>query len=186
MHTRIEKDAFFQAGIHFKGSFYVNTYEMTLSMLVETDAIREQTIAMERLNYFLTDTLQHCLLIKNTETSSIKNYKKAGLKICELPEEPLDQVIGMILLQKLNAIMEDRMIVTDLTLGSVLSEGIRYHIVAEVAESVMSGDFWWNKPCLSMCIADAVAQSAGDNVVKLFDDSEWAELGLTWKEKASK
>ena len=186
MHTRIEKDAFFQAGIHLRGSFYVNTYEMTLSMLVETDAIREQTIAMERLNYFLTDMLQHCLLIQNTEKVSIKNYKKAGLKICELPEEPSDQIIGMVLLQKLNAIMEDRMSVTDLTLGSVLSEGIRYHIVAEVAESVMSGDFWWNKPCLSICTGDAMSQPKKDNIVKLFDDSEWAELGLTWKEKVSK
>lgn len=185
MNTRIEKDAFFQAGIHFRGSFYVNTYEITLSMLVETDTIREQMIAMERLNHFLTDTLQHSLLIQNTEIVSIKNYKKAGLKICELPEEPLDQVIGMVLLQKLNAIMEDRMIVTDITLGSVLSEGVRYNIVAEVAESVMSGDFWWNKPCLSICTA-TVVQTNGDNVVKLFDDSEWAELGLTWKEKSAK
>ena len=186
MHTRIEKDAFFQAGIHLRGSFYVNTYEITLSMLVEADTAREQAIAMERLNYFLTDTMQHCLLIQSTETAKIKNYKKAGLKICELPEEPLDQVVGMILIQKLNAIMEDRMVVTDLTLGSVLSEGIRYHIVAEVAEGIMSGDFWWNKPCVGICNADAVSQSKGDNVVKLFDDSEWAELGLTWKEKSSK
>jgi hypothetical protein len=185
MHTRIEKDTFFQAGIHFRGSFYVNTYEITLSMLVETEVVREQTIAMERMNHFLTDTLQHCLLIQNTETAKIKNYRKAGLKICELPEEPLDQVIGMILLQKLNAIMENRMTVTDLTLGSVLSEGTRYHIVAEVAESMMSGDFWWNKPCSGMC-PNTVSHVKNGNVVKLFDDSEWAELGLTWKEKVSK
>jgi len=185
MHTRIEKDAFFQAGIHFRGSFYVNTYEITLSMLVETFVIREQAIAMERLNHFLTETLQHSLLIQNTEKDSIENYKKAGLRICQLPEEPLDQIIGMILLQKLNAIMEKRMIVTDLTLGSLLSEGVRYHIVAEVAESVMSGDFWWNKPCLGICTG-TVSHTKNDNIVSLFDDSEWAELGLAWKEKSSK
>ena len=101
MHTRIEKDAFFQAGIHFRGSFYVNTYEITLSMLVETFVIREQAIAMERLNHFLTETLQHSLLIQNTEKDSIENYKKAGLRICQLPEEPLDQIIGMILLMRI-------------------------------------------------------------------------------------
>lgn len=185
MNTRIEKDAFFQTGIHFRGSFYVNTYEVTLSMLVETESSREQMIAIERLNHFLTNTIQHSLLIQSTETASIKQYKKAGMTICELPEEPLDQVVAMIVLQKLNAIMENRIVVTDITLGSVLSEGIRYNIVAEVAESVMSGDFWWNKPCLSLC-ADKVTSHTGDNVVKLFDDSEWAELGLTWKEKAAK
>ena len=185
MNIRIEKDAFFQAGLHFEGSFYVNTYDVTLSMLVETDLVREQMIAMERLNHFLTNTLHHSLLIQHTETVSIKRYKKAGLKICELPEEPLDQVVGMVLIQKINAIMKDRIIVTDLTLGSVLSEGIRYNIVAEVAESVMSGDFWWNKPCLSIC-NDTVHQISNDNVVKLFDDSEWAELGLSWAEKSTK
>jgi hypothetical protein len=186
MHTRIEKDAFFQAAIHFEGCFYVNTYEITLSMLVETESIREQMIALERLNCFLTSSLQNCLFIEEAEIVSIENYKKAGIRICELPEEPLDQIIGMVLLQKFNAIMENRIIITDITLGSLLSEGVRHHIVAEIAESTMSGDFWWNKPGFCLCSADALSKAKGDNIVKLFDDSEWAEMGLTWKEKASK
>ena len=185
MHTRIEKDAFFQAAIHFEGCFYVNTYEITLSMLVETESIREQMIALERLNCFLTSSLQNCLFIEEAEIVSIENYKKAGIRICELPEEPLDQIIGMVLLQKFNAIMENRIIITDITLGSLLSEGVRHHLVAEIAESTMSGDFWWNKPCYGMC-PDAVSHVKSDNIVRLFDDSEWAELGLAWKEKVSK
>jgi hypothetical protein len=91
----------------------------------------------------------------------------------------------MVLLQKFNAIMENRIIITDITLGSLLSEGVRHHIVAEIAESTMSGDFWWNKPCSGMC-PDTVSHVKNDNVVRLFDDSEWAELGLAWKEKVSK
>jgi hypothetical protein len=185
MNTRIEKDCFFQAAIHFRGSFYVNTYEVTFSMLVQTDFPREQSVAMERLNYFMSSILQHTLLIKYSETDQIKKYKKAGIKILELPDEPLDQLIAMILIQKLNAIMENRIIITDINLGSVLSEGIRYNIVSEIAEDVLSGDHWWNKSSLHVC-DEKTTTKKGDNVVKLFDDNKWTDLGLSWKEKASK
>jgi hypothetical protein len=183
MTTRIEKDTFFQVGIHFKGNFYVNTYEATLSMLVETTSAREQAIAMARIGHFISVVLQHCLMIQGTETEAIQKYKDAGMRVCELPEEPLDQVIAMVLLQKLNAIIEERMIITDMTLGSVLSEGVRYNIVSEVAESILNGDYWWNKPCLS--ISNEEITENQDNILKLFDDNEWAELGLTWKERSS-
>jgi len=182
-NTRIEKDAYFQVAIHFRGNFYVNTYEATMSMLIETGTTREMTIALERMNHFLSFVLQHSVLINSEDTVSIQNYKKAGLKICELPEEPLDQVVGMILMQKLNAIMEDRLIITDITIGSTLSEGVRYNLVSEVAENILNGDYWWNKSCLS--ISNEGCEDNQDNIVKLFDDNEWAEIGLTWKERSS-
>jgi hypothetical protein len=182
MTTRIDKDFFFQAAVHLNGNFYVNTYEATASMLVETASVREQSIALERINHFLESILQNSLLIHDAETASIKKYKKAGIKICELPQEPVDQIIAMVILQKLNAIMENRIVITDMTMGSLMSEGIRYHIVAEVSENVMSGDHWWNRPCIGIC-KEHVSVKKRDNVVKLFDDNSWTELGLAWKEK---
>lgn len=185
MSTRIEKDFYFQTAVHFENKFYVNSYEVTLSMLVETDSIREQNVAMDRTTHFLMSVLQNSILVGPGDEQASKKYKSAGIKVCELPEEPYDQIISMILIQKLNAIMEGRLRITDLMLGSAMSEGVRFTMVSEIAEGVLAGNHWWNKP--TICLNDEEATSnTKTNIVKLFDDSHWVDLGLSWKEKGKK
>jgi hypothetical protein len=185
MTTRIEKDFYFQTGVHFENKFYVNSYDVTLSLLVETDSIREQNVAMDRATHFLTSVLQNSLLINSKETEAIEKYKNAGLKICILPEDPYDQILSMVLLQKLNAVMEGRLRITDLVIGSTLSEGVRFTMVSEVAENVLDGNYWWNKPTICLNNEEACPTNK-TNIVKLFDDSHWVDLGLSWKEKGKK
>lgn len=180
MNTRIEKDFFCQAAVHYNGKFHTNTYSITLSILVEEcEDADEPNIAMERVVYFIDNYIQSSILISTDETSSIEKYKDAGIRICELPEEPHDQVFAAVLLLKLNSIMEGRMKITDLLIGSAMSDGIRYNIVSEVAESTLSGNYWWNKICLAT--SNDYNEFAG-NVVKLFEDDPWIEVGLSFNE----
>jgi hypothetical protein len=182
MNARIEKDFLFQCGIHFKNEFHINNYEMTLSMLIETESAPEQHIAMDRLIYYVTDVLQSSVFVDADSVDAINLYKTANIRVCELPQEPYDQVIGMILIQKLNAIMEGRMKITDMVFGSTFSEGVRYNIVTEIAEGAFSGKHWWNRS--SICLSDNDKKCPkNDNVVKLFSDTKWADLDLQWQSK---
>jgi hypothetical protein len=180
MSTRIEKDFCFQTGLYFDGKFHINIYDITASMLVETDSMKEQNIAMERAMYFLHEIVQGSVLVDSLNRDIIKKYQNVDLRVCELPEEPYDQILAMVLMLKLNSIMEDRLKITDLVIGSSLTDGVRFNIVSEVAESTFSGKHWWNSPCLSINNIDA---NAGDHskVIKLFSD-DWVNLGLTWRE----
>lgn len=184
-NTRIEKDFYFQTALHFAEQFWINSYDITVSIIVETDDVREQNIAMERVVYYLKNVIQNCILVDSADRSSISRYLSAGIRVCEMPDEPWDQIFANVLILKLNAIMEDRLKISDLVLGSAMSDGVRYSVVSEVAENNLSGSYWWNLPCLSIN-QDDTEQLQGSNVVKLFDDSEWVELGLSWKEKHSK
>ena len=182
MHTRIERDFCFQTGLHFENKFHVNVYDITLSMLVETDSIKEQNIAMDRAIYFLTEALSNSILVHSANRDVIKKYENVDLRVCELPQEPYDQIIAMVVLLKLNSIMENRLKITDLVIGSSLSDGVRFNIVSEVAESAFSGKYWWNSPCLAITNhkIDGVDHA---NVIKLFSD-DWTGLGLSWRETA--
>jgi len=185
MNTRIEKDFFFQCGVHFKNEYYINNYDIVLSFLVETDSMHEQNIAMERVVHYVTNVLQNAVLVESTQEDTINLYKAAKMKICELPQEPYDQIFGMVLLLKLNSIMEGRMKITDMIMGSMLSDGVRYSIVAEVAESALSGKHWWNRS--NICLSDNDLKCPnGDNILKLFSDNKWSDLDLQWKEKLKK
>ena len=63
MNTRIETDFNFLTAVHFEDIFYTNAYDVTLSMLVETDSIHEQNGAINRVEYFLKNTLENSILI---------------------------------------------------------------------------------------------------------------------------
>lgn len=183
MNTRIEKDFCFQTGLYFEDTFHIGIYDITLSMLVETESIKEQNIAMERISYFLHEVIQNSVLIHSNKQDIIEKYQSTGLKVCELPDEPYDQILAMIVLLKLNSVAEDRLKITDLVIGSSLSDGVRFNIVSEVAESAFSGKHWWNSPCVAMNSRD---YEIGDHskVVKLFTD-DWVNLGLSWRDKVN-
>lgn len=183
MNTRIERDFCFQTGLYFEDNFHIGVYDITLSMLVETESIKEQNIAMERIIYFLHEVIQNSVLVHSSNQAVIEKYQSVDLKVCELPEEPYDQILAMILLLKMNSIAEDRLKITDLVIGSSLSDGVRFNIVSEVAESAFSGRYWWNSPCAAINSRD---YEIGDHskVIKLFTD-DWVNLGLSWRDKVN-
>jgi hypothetical protein len=181
--TRVERDFEFETGIHFNDTFYINSYVLTVSMLVETESIKEQNIALDRIVHFLGAVLHSSVFVHQDDTKAIAKYKKADMRVCTLPEEPYDQIISMVLLVKLNAITEGRLVMTDLTLGSNMSEGIRFCTVAEIAMNMIdnSPEMWWNAPAL--CVEHCSKEDEDDKVVKLFGQTGWAEVGLEWKQK---
>ena len=67
MTTRIEREFEFQAGVYFKEEFLMNLYTITLYMEVETESIREQNVAMERIKYFLNECLENVIFVQDTE-----------------------------------------------------------------------------------------------------------------------
>lgn len=181
MTTKIEKDFVFQAAIYFEKTFLLNIYDLKLSMLVETELIREQNIAMERMHFILEDCLENCIFVNDTEKEKICDFQKAGIKVCTIPEEPYDQILSLLILLKLNSIMEGKLYITDLVLSSKLSSGVRFNAVAEVAENFFSGSHWWNKNTTE--INDLVNEDKKQKIVKLFNEENWDSVGLAWKEK---
>lgn len=180
MNTRIEKDFLCQTAIHYNNEFYTNTYSITLSMLVEECANElDPNVAMDRITHYLDAYIQNSLLIDSEEEEQIEKYNEAGIRTCELPGPPHDQLFASILLLKLNAIMDGKIKITDLLIGSAMSNGVRYNVVSEVAENTLSGNNWWNNN--SIAISDR-SEHLGDNVVKLFADDPWIEEGFPWNE----
>jgi hypothetical protein len=118
MSIKIQKDFVFESAIHFEGSFLINFYELTLHMTVDTDDMREQNIALERINYFLANHIENHIWVSSEEKKAIEAYQKANISVLEIPEEPFDQIVGMILLLKINAITEGKISVTNIIFGS--------------------------------------------------------------------
>jgi len=179
MTSRILKDFTFLSAIHFEGKFMVNLYEMSTHMEINTLDAREQNVAVERVSHFLSNVLETCIFVCENEKEAISKYREAGMYVCVIPEEPYDQIIGLILLNKCNAIMEDRVIMTDIVFGSKLSNLIKFELTNDMAAEEFQGKYWYNDP--SCCISMKTGKK--DKIVKLFDHKDdWVDLNLTWKE----
>ena len=181
MTTRIEREFSFQAGVYFKEEFLMNLYTITLYMEVETESIREQNVAMERIKYFLNECLENSIFVQSSEHKVIEKYNSCGFKVCTVPEEPYDQIISLLLLVKLNSITEGRLVITDMTLGSRISDDVRFICDIESPLGPLEESGWWSDNGTS--ISDPVKKSVKkDKIVKLFK-TDWAEYNLVWKEK---
>ena len=186
MTTRIQRDFSFQAGVYFQEEFLMNVYTISLYMEVETESIREQNVAMERIKYFLNDCLENSIFVQDTEHKIIEKYSSCGFKVCTVPEEPYDQIVTILLLTKLNSITEGRLVITDITLGSRISDQVKFSCDIESPRGPLEMPGWWTDSGTS--IADPIKTSTRkDKIVKIFKlpTVDWAEYNLSWKEKGN-
>lgn len=182
MNVTIERDFDFQACVYFENQFLINSYNFTLGMEVLTDSIYEQNIAVERLKFLIDECFHNSVFVSEVKKDLIEKYIQAGLKICTIPEDPYDQIIALILLLKTNAVCENRLKVSYITLKTNLSDGIKFLENLETAKHALPLDGWYNN---HYPILGQKNLSKKGKIVKLVKD-EWSDINLGWKEKRSK
>lgn len=180
MTARVQRSFELLACVQFESEFFVNYYDFDITFNVESLAIMEQNIALERVKYYLECCVQNSIFIQNSNTESIEKFTNAGLRVCTLPEEPYDQVIGIMLLHKFNAIAEGRLVATDVSITSRLSDGVVCFYSIEENSGPFQQKGWWNDSNTSI---NDIKQK-NKKVVKLSKTNfEWADLELAWEPK---
>jgi len=184
MNARISKDFSFLAGIHTENSFVINSYQIGLNIEVNTIEIREQNIAMERIKLFLA-TLEDCVFVNEQEKAAIENYKKAGLKVCTLPDDPYDQVVAVVLMKKLNTITEEKLTIYDISILSLVCDDVKFYVsIHDQTEYDEIKNSWWTQNNIAI-IDDVKKSHKKDKIVPLHKNTlDWNNVGLNFKEGA--
>jgi hypothetical protein len=180
MTARIQRTFEFLAGLHYEEEFYVNQYFVDVYFDINTDSIREQNVALDRIKYFLHDRLQNSVFVYIKETAVIEKYIDAGIKVCTLPEEPYDQIIGIMLFSKLNSITEGRLVTTDINISSGMSDGVTCCFSSDDNLGPYVEKGWWNHK--STKINNFTGTTKGKKIVKISKTKlDWSDLGLGWE-----
>ena len=181
MTARIQRNFTFQAGVYFNEVFVMNVYEVDMQFNIQTEIIREQNIALERIKFFITENLESAIFIDEKDKTAIDNFVGAGLKVCVMPEQPFDQIIGIMLLCKINSIMENRMELTDIGITSWMSDGVICHHSVDESLGPFADSGWWNENTPRTDISKSGIKSK--KLVKLVKSLySWDELYLGWEE----
>lgn len=177
MNVRLKYNTDFVAAVYYEDDLRMTNYDLCLKLVTGTLAPEEHNIALERLKYFIQVELDSTIFINASNEDQCGLFDYAGLKFTTLPEEPIDQIVGIVLFSKFNAIMEGRLIVTELEISSALGENIIYlHSAAEDA-GPFAANGWWNSATPEHC--DYV-DAEEENVVEVISANQWRELDLHW------
>lgn len=182
MNVRLQYDIEFLAGIYYEDSLQMNKYDASISLTTATKDAASTNIAMERLKAFVFEELASTVFINQNNMERAEFLQIIGANVTTLPEEPVDQIIGMMLYYKLNAIMEGRMVITSLDISSSLGDGVWYQHDEEDSSGPFAKQGWWHDASTQHETIEPA--EVPDNVVKVISTG-WHELGLDWPDQAS-
>jgi hypothetical protein len=177
MNVRIKCDLPFSAAIYYNDQFRVNHFSLRLWMTTNHTDASTHNIALDRIKYFVYNELDSTVFIYSQNKVQCEKFVAAGVKITTLPTEPVDQIVGIMLYHKLNAIMEQHMIIVETEISSALGDNITYlHSENELIDAIQP-DSWWLTPDLVHC---DFSWLSGDKVLSLPQANAWRDLDLAW------
>ena len=177
-NVRIGISPHFYAATHLLGKMVMNSYHINVQLVTVTDDHIDQNIALERIKYIINEQFADSVLVDQEEKEAIKLYENAGIKVIPFPVEPVDQIIGIALHCKLNSIVEERVIVTDLDITSTAA-GVSYLHGEDEMRGPFEVDGWWSN-AEPECTKQK--KPRGKKVVSLPTTETWKSLGYEWEE----
>jgi hypothetical protein len=177
MNVRLKHDMHFIAGVYYNGELRMNNYSLRLWMITNTHEASSHNISFDRIKYFIYSEIDSTIFINSTDYEQCQQFVNTGLKITTLPGDPVDQLVGLMLYYKLNAIIENRMTIVETELASTMGENMAYlHSENEITDEVVGPD-WWTTADLVHCDINLIDP---DKVVILHQSSVWRDLDLAW------
>lgn len=179
MNVRIRHSMTITAGVYYGGETRMNNYVLTLNMITNSHDAVNHNVAFERLKYFVYNCLDSTIFVNSEHHTQCELLTNAGLSITTLPGDPVDQLIGLMLHYKLNAIMEDRILLEETEISSALGENMVYlHSDNETTDIGTIPDWWTTADTVHN---DYVVPDA-DKIVAMRSTNVWRELDLLWPE----
>lgn len=177
MTARVQRDFEFVSGVYIDNELHMNVYEVEVNFLVESENIYEQNIALDRIKYFFIEKLENAIFLNQSNTAIADKFSDLGLKTILLPEDPYDQIIGIMLMSKVDAITEGRLAVSDICISSRMSDGVSYLHSMEEHMGPFVNKGWWSDSSPSTSLT-----RKNKKVVKIKEASTtWDDFMLGWR-----
>ena len=174
-NVRIGFSPTFTAGIYFDTGVIMNTYSVDLQMITKSMNTIDHNIAMERCKYIIYEQFCDSIIIGDDDKHIAKKYQDVGFRTIIFPNEAADQLTGLALYSKLQAVTEDVMDILDISLRSTMSGGISYLHHDEETVGPYEKPGWWSDTgpnCNTL-------PSTRKKIVTL-NNPTWKSLELDW------
>lgn len=174
---RLEKLLTWNSSICYDDVHVINDYIATISLHTNGHDQDQQNIAYERMKWWIEHVLANSVLL-NEADPLLPAYQATRQRVLVVPDDPVDHLVAVMLYLKLNAIMEDRLILDEIRLSSEQGDHMCYLHSEETDAIEYDTTGWWIDPRPIWFIPTANRHQT--NVLSLPKTLEWSDLGLSW------
>jgi hypothetical protein len=125
-------------------NFLTNHYHVRIRMITHVLDNQEINIAAQRSLYMLDTEFSDTVFLNQQYEEPARFMQSLGMDVTLLPGEPVDQIIGMMLYCKLNAVMAGRITVTQLEICSERGDHVWYLHERDEPLGPFESQGWWN------------------------------------------
>jgi len=179
---RLQKTVAWCSAITYDQGHVINQYHGTLKLHTGTEDQTQQTLAYERLKWWIQNVLDHSVLI-NHDDPMLQTYGQTRQRVLAMPDDPVDHLLCMVLYLKFNAIMEGRLTLAELELSSEQGDHMAYVHSNDHDGAIADDHGWWIDPA-PVWYDDNHVPAQG-KVVELNRKFSWEDLDLGWNQTAT-
>ena len=179
MNVSLKINLEFPAGIYFQDTLRLNRYSVALELCTTTTDHEQINVAMDRIKAFVYSELADTVFINQQDAERANILDVMGVNVTTLPEDPIDQIVGLMLYCKLNAVMEGRMVVDNLDISSFIGDDVTYmHNTGDSIGPFEQNGWWYNTDTGH---SELSGIETDQNVVHVSNHS-WNKYNLNWND----
>lgn len=130
-----------------KSRLWPNDVDLTLHMTPQTSQAGAQNVAFEKIKYISQKILQNAIFINHDKTHWEK-LSEYGNRVIDFTNVPVDQIVGISLFYKFNAVAGDQMKVNFIEIESWQGENLKFIISndspeKEIIKQSKIKNPWW-------------------------------------------
>ena len=146
MHKNFNWTTEFKGIIVVDGELFHNTYKVKTKIRPVTANLPEQNVYFERLKLLYQIIFNNCVITARNEPLFDVLQKHTNNRFIELPKPPYDQIMAAVCFCKANAVLDGKILVNELTLGSFQGDGIQYSVDKNSKElTLLDVDKWFTE-----------------------------------------
>lgn len=158
----------------------IGSYTCVVTMITASMSAYDHNMAYARIKYWITEVLQDSILISH-DNPKLNSWQSTDARCLVLPEDPADQLVGIMLSSKLDAITEGRLVIQEITVHSDIDDDVIYYHSCDDDLGPFTQPGWWQDPGPGHTTS-TVRKRSNNKVISLNRKKEWKDLGLNWED----
>lgn len=156
-------------------------YDFHVRWTVVSEDSTEVNVAYERMKTWLYDIMRNSILI-GEDHPDLRLWQATGSRCLIFPEDPVDQLVGIMLFRKFQAVVQDRLEITGISVSSPLDDDVIYEHDADDDQGSLAKSGWWSDARPTWFLGRGPGRSR-DKVISLRPIPEWKEYDLDWQSR---
>jgi hypothetical protein len=157
---------------------WINNYDVEIGMRPITHDSKDYNIAYGRIKFWFYEIMHGAVLI-HRDNPRLQSWRDTGMNCLDFPEDPMDHVVGLMLMSKLSSISESRIEILRLGISSPADDHVTYFCDHTDDLHWFEQPGWWRESGPTHATDTRRSRKSG-KVISISPVQDWKQHDLDW------